>query len=546
MIKLLIVDDEPLVQIGIKSMLKWEELGIEICGAAMNGEAALGLIREYRPELVITDIRMPIMNGLELAKACREEFGSLPLFLFLTSYEEFQLVRQALSYQAVDYLIKLELDADTLRASIQRALERLEQLRPSQPPVQEAGRPLLQSYSEKFYIRLLHNLFDSREQFQIQAEDLRLTFEDRCYIASHGEIHSSTAKEMDDAGQMKLYSSTLQMMREILSKYMKCHVISLDKIHFAVICRFPSMDGAQDETLRAAWDSACSMIHNYFSVQLTVGTGDAVDDPLKISVSYQEARQACNHAAQGGAVAFSQISQEAFRDAFNMALFKGPLTQAFEEFDTDVLHHTLTEIMELFSAHPQRHIQAMDGACSILYLALSLLPEGEETMQSIFAAWPEGYRSIYRSETTVEVVRWLAALRDGLCEALRSKRKTYKEHVISNAQKYINSHIEERLTLNEVAAVFGLSPNYLSSLFKKSCHVGFTEYVTQRKISRAKSLLLEQDRKIYEVADLLGFESAFYFSKVFKKVEGVSPREFLQSRLSAQTEEDAAPALPRP
>ncbi|MFR2486966.1 MAG: response regulator, partial [Hungatella sp.] len=113
MIKLLIVDDEPLVQIGIKSMINWEEYGIEVCGTAMNGANALDLIEEYSPEIVITDIRMPIMNGLELAKTCREKYGRIPLFIFLTSYEEFQLIKEAMTYEAVDYLIKLELSADS-------------------------------------------------------------------------------------------------------------------------------------------------------------------------------------------------------------------------------------------------------------------------------------------------------------------------------------------------------------------------------------------------------------------------------------------------
>ena len=85
--------------------------------------------------------------------------------------------------------------------------------------------------------------------------------------------------------------------------------------------------------------------------------------------------------------------------------------------------------------------------------------------------------------------------------------------------------------------MFGLSPNYLSALFKKTCNIGFSEYITQKKVARAKTLLLEQDMKIYEVADQLGFESAFYFSKVFKKVEGISPREYMQSHLIKPSED---------
>lgn len=240
MIKLLIADDEPLVLIGIKSMIRWEDFGIEICGTAMNGQSALEMIREYSPELVITDIKMPIMDGLALARTCREEMGSLPLFIILTSYEEFPLIKEALTYQVTDYLIKLELDEESLSASVRRALTRLEELKASNAYRQTAGRPMLQSYYDKFFMRLLHNLFDSREQFDIQARDLHLDFSDGCYLASHGEIHSDIARQMDLAKQMNLYSSSLQMIREILGKNVSCHVISLDKIHFAVIYRFPT------------------------------------------------------------------------------------------------------------------------------------------------------------------------------------------------------------------------------------------------------------------------------------------------------------------
>ncbi len=536
MIKLLIADDEPLVLIGIKSMIPWADFGIEICGTAMNGQAALDMIREYSPELVVTDIKMPIMDGLELARICREEMGSLPIFLILTSYEEFPLIKKALSYQVADYLIKLELDEETLSASVRRALERLEELKASKAYIQTTGRPMLQNYQDKFFMRLLHNLFDSREQFEIQLKDLRLDFSDSCYLASHGEIHSDIARQMDFTKEMNLYSSSLQMIREILGKHTPCYVISLDKIHFAVIYHFPTAAQAELGRIQEALENTRFMVHNYFNVWLTVGTGNLVDGPLKISVSYQEARQAFNLAnRQAPVVSFSRSDGGACRNAFNITVFRNALTRAFEEFDTDVLFGTLTEISELFLAYPQHFLQAMDGACNILYLSLSLLPEGEDTLQEVFAAYPEGYRSLYKQEDVAQISQWLCTLRDGLCRVLKNKHKTYKDHVVSSVQKYIGSHLEDRLTLNDVAAVFGLSPNYLSAIFKKNCGVGFSEYITQKKITLAKSLLLEQGMKVYEVADRLGFESAFYFSKVFKKVEGLSPRDFIQSRTSLHT-----------
>ena len=531
MIKLLIVDDEPLVQIGIKSMLNWAEYGIEICGTAMNGEAALSMIEEFAPELVITDIKMPIMNGLDLVKICREQYGAIPVFIVLTSYEEFQLVRTALSYQVADYLIKLELDPASLAESVNRALERLKEQQASQAYQNSGGRPLLQGYQDKFFLRLLHNLFDSEEQFQLQVADLKLDFQDACYVAAHCEFHESAQKDMNLSQLVNLYSSSLQMVREILSRYLSCYVVSLDLKYFSIIFHFSTIEELDWDFISTALDNARNMIHNYFSVWLSAGLGGPAEQPMQISRSYQEARQAASLADKEHPISFFRDigeDSDSFRNYFNMAIFRQAITQAFEEFDTDVLSHTIDELCELFSSHSCRLLQAVDGACNIMYLAISLLPDGEETIAGIFDDIPGGYRSIYQASSTQQVVDWLKVLGGGLCHVLSSKKKTYKEHVITSIQKYIDNHLEDRLLLNEVAGVFGLSPNYLSSLFKKTCNIGFTEYVTQKKISRAKVLLLEEDMKIYEAADRLGFESAFYFSKVFKKVEGISPREFIQ------------------
>lgn len=456
MIKLLIVDDEPLVQIGIKSMLNWADYGIEVCGTAMNGEAALSMIKEFAPELVITDIKMPIMNGLDLVKTCRERYGPIPVFIVLTSYEEFQLVRTALSYQVADYLIKLELDQDSLAASVNLALNRLREHRASQAYQNSGARPILQGYQDKFFLRLLHNLFDSEEQFRLQVEDLKLDFQDSCYIAAHCEICESTQKEINLSQLVNLYSSSLQMIREILSRYLACYTVSLDLKHFSIIFHFSSPEDLDWKLIDSALNSACSMIHNYFSVWFSAGLGNPANQPMLISHSYQEARQAASLTTKEQPVVFFhdiEESSDSFRNYFNLAIFRQAIAQAFDEFDTDVLYDTIGELCALFSSHSCRLLQAVDGACNILYLAISLLPEGEKTVSEIFSEIPGGYHSIYQASSISQVVDWLKILRDGLCEVLKSKRKTYKDHVVTNVQKYIDNHLESRLLLNEVAGV---------------------------------------------------------------------------------------------
>src|SRR5699024_10251950 len=121
-----IADDEPLIQIELRSMIDWSELSIEICGTASNGDTAWELINNHRPEIVITDIQMPCSSGLELGKRCIKELGRLPVFIILTSFEDFQYAREALSFRAVDYLVKIDLSPESLTESVKKAIEQVE------------------------------------------------------------------------------------------------------------------------------------------------------------------------------------------------------------------------------------------------------------------------------------------------------------------------------------------------------------------------------------------------------------------------------------
>ena len=131
MIRLLIVDDEPLVQVGMKSILDWSSYGIEICAAVSNGSEALLAIEKYRPEIVISDIRMPVMDGLQLLKTCRDRYGNLPVFIMLTSYEDFGYAREAINYGVDEYMLKMDLSDQNLEKGINSILLRAKTLKTS-------------------------------------------------------------------------------------------------------------------------------------------------------------------------------------------------------------------------------------------------------------------------------------------------------------------------------------------------------------------------------------------------------------------------------
>jgi two-component system, response regulator YesN len=399
--------------VGLQSMLNWADYGIEIAGTARNGQQAAEMIEELQPEIVITDIKMPLKTGLELAEECGRKYGKIPLFIILTSYEEFDFVRRALSFQAVDYLVKLELDQEVLSASVKRALSILEEFKKTEAMASGEGQVQIRELRDKFYFRLVNKLFESRDQFEALKEELGIVFSGSALTVLTAEIE--TAHNTDDGDRLRtLYASTAQMVREKLEKIFSCHTMILDSRHFIIIFCLKVLDPpAQRKLLEKELRKTIEMVHNYFNVRIRMALGCPVEDPLKLDESYLAARQ------------------------------------ALEETSRD-------EPLRFFERHG------------------------------------------------------------------------FQQQLVAGVRDYIKQNIDIRLTLTDVADHFNLSPNYLSNLFTKFTGGSFVEYITAEKIAAAKKMLILGEGPIYEIAEKLKFESAFYFSKVFKKVEGISPREFLR------------------
>ena len=533
MIKLLIVDDEPLVQAGIKSMINWDEHDIHIVGTASNGSIAYDMITQHEPDIVISDIKMPVMTGLELVKKCYDEKRDFPLFIILTSFEEFPLIKEAISYQVFDYLVKLELTADSLLDTLKRAIEKISSAK-RDTPAEDSSINSLYLLKNQFFTRLILNLFESEKVFITQSQNLNINFEYDVFAVSYIKIVSEKSEQMAPEKRINLYTSSLQMASELISKHIPCYVLSMDMKHFCIIFFLKgSMLSGYKETITNALQQVSSMLNNYYGVTISGSIGSIVNMPLQIADSYQDAKQIFTQASDSNPFLFLEDAScnEPLKNVFNMSLFREDIRKAYAEFDEKTLFDIFTGIIDLFEDKPGHYVQALDAASSILYLSLSLLNNGDQTISEIFQNRTNGYRSLYELTNVSQIMDWMKELRDGLCNIFITHNKDYKNHIVINVKKYIVEHIEEKLTLNNVAEVFNISPNYLSILFSKHNDIGFSDFINQSKIEAAKKMLVDGDYKIYEVSDVLGFESAFYFSRVFKKVTGLSPRDYIKNTI---------------
>lgn len=519
MYKLLIIDDEPLVQAGLRSMLSWDDLQIEICGVAGNGKAGLELIEKENPDIVITDIKMPVMSGLELLKQTRARYSNThPAFIILTSYEDFQMAKEAISYTIVDYLVKLELTPDTLKAAVEKAITLIPEKESSLSTASEMSQSDIRSLKDKFFIRLLHNLFDNEEQFALLHRELGIPFTYQAYQCCYFQMTNEKADILPMEQQITLYVSSFHLLQEIAAKYNPAYFVTLDRKHGVILFLYEKGDTEYD--IHSITEQLNHTLLGYYGTQVKWGIGNKVANPLSISDSYRNARQDFSISA-------TIPQNQGAHTIFNMAIFKDDLCKSFSEYDASLLEQIITQIISLFHEHPDYYLQALDAACNILFLGLNLIPDGETVLSSVFQDMQDGYRSVYRQTTTAQITSWLALFSERLCAVFTEHKKEHRHHVVDSVKKYIESHLQDKLNLNEVSAIFGISPNYLSTLFKKYNDCGYSEYITYRKIEEAKKMMREGNQKIYEISSALGFESAFYFSKVFKKVEGISPTEYL-------------------
>lgn len=518
-----IADDEPLVLIGLQDMIDWQKEGFEIVGQARNGAQLAQEIEKHRPDLVITDIRMPVRSGMEVLEQIRRQDERLPLFIFLTSYEEFDLIKKAMSLEAVDYIVKLELDRSQLTDALDRAKRKIVEIRGKG----DEGHVMneRQFLQERYFMRQLFSI----DTHDLSAEDVGLDMDydwfTVAYITLPG-ILSSQNRDKD----VNLFYSAYRLIESTVGRYTTCYLTQLDLGHIAAILPFRENARAGYRSyITSGFMAAVEDLKNYFSLEAEVYCGPLVNSVSLLSDSFFKAKLLAGvKQMKGEAIMFFDHSQNRDTEEIVVTLDSEGFTRAFGELNAELLRQCTDNLVGQIRATSLSRVHAMDLASSILYMAVNLVPDAPACLEEIFPRQENmfSYRSLYQAMSTEDVIAWLERLCDGFVRIFNERRQDYRMQTIQKVQAYIQENVSRRLTLGGVASIFGYSQNYLSSLFSRYASTSFVDYVNNAKIEKAKKLLADPNAMVYEVALQLGFESPFYFSKVFKKVTGMSPTTY--------------------
>lgn len=530
MYRIILIDDEPLILAGIASLICWEEHDCCIVGKATNGHTAIDLILDTRPDIVITDIRMPVMNGLELIQACKEKNCEFA-FIFLTNLEDFQLAKEAVHLGATDYLVKLDLKPQTLIQALERAKEHCSRM---------------ESHHNKELYALL--LKDSRKQLeQNYFSQLLLTPPSDSEFAFNPEIDASYRNayllllqmkpEQILFGQTEPYdfqfisSQLLDVVSGIGTRYFSSHAMLMPQKDTMLLVVSPKAESDNEKALSEFCTKVNVALGTYFALTALFGISQKSRETSRLPQALSEARSALGRCYYDSALGISfyqdqksRLRQPAQRE-FNINFLKKSMSAAVLENESQDLKEIFRELSELFAQYKPDKPQAV-SACINIYSYLHDLLQNESTRENAFPYSIDIAKQLSGLGSLDDILLWLDSFCEKICAMLAERKEKRSDKFVYMAKRYIHEHYREKLTLSEIAEHLTISPGYLSSTFSRYMNKTVSDYIAEVKIEHAKELIDSGQYLIYEIADQLGFENAYYFSKVFKKVTGMSPKNY--------------------
>lgn len=533
MYRVILIDDEPLILAGIASLICWEEYDCSIVGKATNGRSAVDLILEMKPDIVITDIRMPVMNGLELIEACKEKNCEFA-FIFLTNLEDFQLAKQALRLGAVDYLVKLDLQPESLVQALDKAKEYCSRME------SHHNKELYTLLIKDNQKQLEHNYFS---QLILSASEARPPVSPEI-AAGYPTVYLILFQMKPEQilfGQTKVYdfqfiSSQLQdVVSGIAAQYFgRYTLLTLQKDTMLLVVS-PKPDNDSEKSLSDFCTKINVALSTYFALTALFGISKKRRDLAELPQAFAEARLAlnrCYYDSVSSIVIYRNqetLEEDSRGREFNINFLKKSMFTAVQENDSLVLKEIFRELTDLFSQYKPGKTQAV-SACINIYTYLHDLLLNEIAEEGDFPYSMSIARELSQLGSLEDILIWLDSFCEKVCALLTDRKEKRSDKLVYMAKRYIHEHYREKLMLSDIADHLKISSGYLSTTFSRYMNQTVSDYIAEVKIQHAKELISSGQYLIYEIADQLGFESAYYFSKVFKKVTGMSPKDYKYSQ----------------
>lgn len=507
--KVLIVDDETIIRQGIERIINWENCGVDKVESCGSGEEAVKILPEYRPEIVLCDIKMKKLSGFDVLEFINKNMPETKL-IFLTSYDDFNFAQKALRLGAYDYILKTasaeeitKLVADTVRTILEEQKQRKEiEILKNKVHLQPAKKINTVLNSVVSHEILPLNLESSR----FITASLKIVFSVSLPSFSDEEILSILNKESGD--QSISYTGKSNDF-VIIKSY------GLNKNDSDIYQDFLRICQNIEQKIRSE-----------IKIPIKIGVSNIGSNYSKVPELYENAKFALGFSNRGGnnVLLYSQVKDLPEAPVHLDKSQEHKLIVALKSGQKGMIFSVLDEI---FSAFEERSIvrqqEVRNLSINIFGLITSMINEMKSETLTIEAF---SYDYIIKFNDYKNLKEYVY---DSLADAAMKFAEANMNravNIIDMARTYIDSHYNENITLETIADLVHLSPNHFSNLFSEKMGVTFIQYLTNVRIEKAKVLLLNKSFKTYEVGDMVGYSNPHYFSRIFKKNTGMSPMEY--------------------
>lgn len=510
MYKILIADDEAIIREGIKTLFDWASIGYEICGEAANGEQTLSMIRSLDPDVVLLDIRMPKMTGLEVIATARGE-GFEGNVIILSGYSDFKYAQEAIRYKAADYLTK-PVDDDDLAAILARIKNTLD----DQQSSAKASSELMERARKTMLNDMLTGKLTPSEKL---FDDCNL--HDSCYQIVLTEKYGTDNNDaFYDFGELlKVYGPSLRSFEQLNPEGTNCILLK----GTSATSRFNDFLARYKSDIVPEKGSPLDTLFFTYS--------HIIDDPDDLPVLFSEAKWLLSRrffCDQGQhSLGFTDLpelenttpvlSSEMLQD------YTDRLLNTISAFNRNQVAEILTELRKsLYSASD--NTQDIRLFLSDLFLQIKAkMSQRNQASEQLFPSNKDVLQTVQECHYLFEIILYFSRTFETLMATLGNFSR---ESVLNDVLYYIDHNYSDNITLENIAPLFGYNSSYLGKIFTKKIGKTFNTYVEQVRLDHSKELLLREDLKVYAIAEQVGYRNVDYFHIKFKKYTGMSPAEF--------------------
>lgn len=534
-IKVFLVEDEMVIRRGIKNSIDWEKEGYIFCGEASDGELAYPMIIKEKPDILITDIRMPFMDGLELCKLVKEELPNIKI-LILSGYDEFDYAKEAIRLGVTEYLLKPISSGKLLEAlnGVSESIRREKEDKDLVRKYMEEMRENTEHEKQKFFEQMIAGNLSMADALETGKKyEMNLSAGMYNLLLFRFTLGEENRKSGELLGEAEYAIKKLTERLEYVFEFQR------DVEGWAFLLMADNEEQMSERVKELSKDLE-EIMKNYSTIAYFGGIGQPVARLRELEESFREAERAL--AARFTMELNQIISVEDIRMAQNVDTLDDIEITSFgeiektrtmlEKFLNNGAEDEIDEFVDVYiNELPEENLKSVLMRQYIImdaYIVMMSFCEKIEGIEGEMQAQSEELKNSMKTIQTLEeiknYIRMLLKKIIGVRDTISGRR--YSDIIEIAKDQIRKTYMSDEISLNTIAAEVGMSPSYFSSIFSKEMGKTFVEYLTEIRMDRAKELLMCSSMKTSEIGYEVGYKDPHYFSYIFKKTQNCTPKEF--------------------